>query len=197
MGTAARQSRRSSAAPVAWRWTARETSTSPIPGNQRIRKIDSTGTVTTIAGTGAYGFSQHGRRRSRQSRRELYATPVAWRWTARETSTSPIPVNQRIRKVDLTGTITTIAGTGSSTALSGDGGPAVEAANHDHLYQLLLWRGGGQLRANRSTSPMTGNQRILQGLDLRIGERSPPSRGPESTASAGTGVRSASRPTWT
>ena len=94
--------------------------------NDRIRKVDSTGTITTIAGTGEWGFSGDG-------------GPAA---AARLASPSDVAVdsagnlfiadraNDRIRKVDSTGTITTIAGTGES-GFSGDGGPAIQAALDD------------------------------------------------------------------
>ena len=90
--------------------------------NHRIRKVDSTGTITTIAGTGELGFSGDG---GPAVEAELYnprgvAVDGAGNLYIAESG------NERIRKVDSTGTITTIAGTGER-GFSGDGGPAVEA----------------------------------------------------------------------
>ena len=91
-------------------------------GNQRIRKVDSTGTITTIAGTGEYGFSGDGgpAAAARLAFPHSVAVDGAGNLYIADTG------NRRIRKVDSTGTITTIAGTGE-VGFSGDGGPAVEA----------------------------------------------------------------------
>ena len=91
-------------------------------GNQRIRKVDSTGTITTIAGTGEVGFSGDGGPAVEAELRNPYGVAVDSAGNVYIADSS----NHRIRKVDSTGTITTIAGTGE-VGFSGDGGPAVEA----------------------------------------------------------------------
>ena len=53
----------------AWRWTARATSTSPIPVTGASARSIRRGTITTIAGTGGYGFS--GERRAGAVEAEL------------------------------------------------------------------------------------------------------------------------------
>ncbi|SVC59263.1 uncharacterized protein METZ01_LOCUS312117, partial [marine metagenome] len=88
----------------------------------RIRKIDSNGIITTVAGTGIAGFSgDDGAATSAQingprgvtgdNAGNLYISDRA---------------NQRVRKVDANGIITTIAGTGTS-GYSGDGGAGTSA----------------------------------------------------------------------
>ena len=93
-------------------------------GNQRIRKIDSTGTITTIAGTGECCFV------STDDGGPAAAARLAFPYGVAVDSAGNLYIadssNDRIRKVDSTGTITTIAGTGE-LGFSGDGGPAVEA----------------------------------------------------------------------
>ena len=92
--------------------------------NNRIRRVDAeTGIITTVAGTGEYGFSGDGepalqatfgglRGASVDGAGNLY---IADAW------------NQRIRRVDAeTGIITTVAGT-SGKGFSGDGEPASQA----------------------------------------------------------------------
>ena len=90
--------------------------------NHRIRKVDSTGTITTIAGTGKDGFSGDG---GPASQAQLnFPTGVA---VNGEGNLYIADVgNHRIRKVDSTGTITTFAGTGER-GFGGDGGPAIQA----------------------------------------------------------------------
>ena len=90
--------------------------------NHRIRKVDSTGTITTFAGTGERGFGGDGGPASQAQIN--FPTGVA----VDEAGNLYIAdwSNARIRKVDGTGTITTIAGTGE-LGFGGDGGPAIQA----------------------------------------------------------------------
>lgn len=88
----------------------------------QVLKLDTTGAVTVVAGTGGRGFSGDGgpatsatlsdiRGLAADSAGNLYISDRA---------------NNRVRKVDTSGIITTVAGN-SSTATAGDGGPATGA----------------------------------------------------------------------
>ena len=94
--------------------------------NNRIRKVDSSGVITTIAGTGERGFGGDGGPAvdaQLNTPLGVAADNVGNLYIADER-------NQRIRKVDSSGVITTIAGTGEVT-FGGDGGPATEAQLHN------------------------------------------------------------------
>lgn len=79
--------------------------------------------ITTIAGTGAPGFSGDGG----SSQNAQLSSPVALCLDAAGNIYFTDHGNQRIRKIDgVTGIITTIAGNGT-TGFSGDGGPALNA----------------------------------------------------------------------
>jgi len=87
--------------------------------NQRVRKVSTTGIITTIAGNGTIGFSGDG---SAATSAELnYPCAIA------VDSTGNIYIadngNNVIRKVSISGIITTIAGNGNA-GFSGDGGLA-------------------------------------------------------------------------
>lgn len=95
-------------------------------GNSRIRKIDTSGTIRTVAGNGVNGFSGDGGQATKASlnlvdiRNDVDVDPSGNLYIAEEG-------NMRVRKVDTSGIITTIAGTGTG-GYSGDGGPAIQAA---------------------------------------------------------------------
>jgi len=93
--------------------------------NNRIRRVDADGTITTVVGTGKRGFSGNGGPAVAAS----LNTPTciafhdgAMYFCDRE--------NAVVRKVDATGVITTVAGTGHA-GYSGDGGPATQARIND------------------------------------------------------------------
>ena len=90
--------------------------------NHRIRRVDSEGVITTIAGDGTRGFGGDGGPATQAQLRnpEDVAVDSAGNLYIADTS------NHRIRRVDSEGVITTIAGSGES-GFDGDGGPAVEA----------------------------------------------------------------------
>ena len=91
-------------------------------GNRRIRKVDSSGVITTIAGRRTYGFDGDGG----PAVEALLGSPYGVAADSAGNVYIADRLNHRIRKVDSSGTITTIAGTGE-LGYGGDGGPAVEA----------------------------------------------------------------------
>ena len=93
--------------------------------NNRIRKVDTNGIITTVAGYGypeIGGYSGDGGAATNASLD--YPSGVAF--DAFGNSFIADTANSRIRKVDTNGIITTVAGNGSAT-YSGDGGAATNA----------------------------------------------------------------------
>jgi sugar lactone lactonase YvrE len=90
--------------------------------NNRIRKVDTAGNITTVAGNGTAGFSGDGGPATAAELNGPFGVvpDSAGNLYIQDT------LNARIRKVDTTGTITTIAGNGTF-GLTGDGGPATSA----------------------------------------------------------------------
>ncbi|MGA9657555.1 MAG: hypothetical protein WBQ60_00440 [Asticcacaulis sp.] len=90
--------------------------------NNRIRKVSNTGIITTVAGTGGYGFTGDG-------------GPATAAQLAGPTDVAITPagellitdVYQRVRRISANGTISTLAGNGT-IGFSGDGGPAINAS---------------------------------------------------------------------
>lgn len=97
-------------------------------GNQRIRKVDSSGIITTLAGNGSRGYGGDGGLAINAS---LY-NPVRVSVDAVGNVLIADQSNHRIRRITPAGNITTIAGNGTGTpasgAFSGDGGPAASAS---------------------------------------------------------------------
>jgi sugar lactone lactonase YvrE len=91
-------------------------------GNARIRKVDSNGIITTIAGNGTQGFSGDG---GQAIDAGLYF-PSGITFDSSDNLYVADSGNNRIRKVDTSGIITTIAGNGTQ-GFSGDGGQAIDA----------------------------------------------------------------------
>ena len=110
-------------------------------GNHRIRQVDTTGHITTLAGTATQGFSgDHGPATAAQldSPQGLALNPITHTLYLADTH------NQRIRAINLlTGIIVTVAGTGTP-GFSGDSAPAIAATlnfptaialdSHGNLY---------------------------------------------------------------
>lgn len=90
--------------------------------NHRIRKVAVDGTITTVAGTGVAGFGGDG---GPANTAALY-NPTDVTTDGRGALYIADLNNNRIRKVDVDGNISTIAGNGF-TGYSGDGGSALDA----------------------------------------------------------------------
>ncbi len=102
--------------------------------NHRIRKVDTEGLITTIAGTGKDDYSGDGvpaTDAELKKPRGLYVDTSGNIYIA-DTD------NHCIRKIDVgTGIITTIAGTGGAGGYSGDDGPAINAKlNKPHAIYM-------------------------------------------------------------
>ncbi len=90
--------------------------------NFRIRKINASGIITTVCGTGVASYSGDGGPATAATLSNTVAISVD---AAGDIFISDVS-NNRIRKINLSGIITTIAGTGT-VGFSGDGGPATLA----------------------------------------------------------------------
>src|SRR5208282_4000958 len=91
-------------------------------GNQRIRKVDASGNISTVAGSGTAGFAGDGAAASAAELNQPAGVAVD--------SAGNLYVadqgNQRIRKVDTGGNISTVAGNGIA-GFAGDGAAATAA----------------------------------------------------------------------
>ena len=90
--------------------------------NNRVRKIDATGIITTYAGTGERGFDGDG---GPATEAQLWA-PTGVAVDGSGNLYVADTGNHRIRRIDATGAISTYAGTGEQ-GFDADGGPATEA----------------------------------------------------------------------
>lgn len=92
-------------------------------GNNRIRKVDTNGIITTIAGTNSSGFAGDGGLAFNAKLNAPQGVAVD--------ATGNLFIadygNNRVRRVDISGVITTIAGNGKSYQTINDGGPAINA----------------------------------------------------------------------
>jgi RHS repeat-associated protein len=90
--------------------------------NNRIRKVDTNGVITTVAGDGTYAYGGDGgpATQAKIAYPRSVAVDVSGNLYIADSS------NYRIRKVDTSGVITTVAGTGTY-GYSGDGGEATKA----------------------------------------------------------------------
>ncbi len=116
--------------------------------NHRIRRVDTSGTITTFSGTGSEGLSGDGGAATSAMLDNPEGVAVDSSGNVYIGDTD----NHSIRKVDASGTITTFAGSGIP-GFSGDGGPAIAA----------------QLRAPQGLAiDSTGNMFIADTVNDRI-----------------------------
>jgi len=89
----------------------------------RIRKVDTNGIITTVAGNGLRGFSGDGG----PATQATFNYPVGIAIDTIGNLYITDAGNYRIRKIDVSGIITTVAGSGDPYGYIGDGGPATQA----------------------------------------------------------------------
>ena len=90
--------------------------------NHRVRRVDSMGMIATVVGIGDWGFEGEGGPALEANLRRPEALAV----DALDNLYIGDGLNHRVRKVDSTGAITTVAGSGD-WGFDGDGGPALSA----------------------------------------------------------------------
>ena len=103
--------------------------------NNRIRSVDRKGIITTVAGTGKTGHSGDGGRATAAT----FHDPVSVVADTEGNLYVSDHHNDRVRRIDHGGTITTFAGTGVR-GFSGDGGPAT-SANLNQPWALTVCDG--------------------------------------------------------
>ncbi len=104
-------------------------------GNNRVRKVAPNGIITTVAGDGATTFRGDGGLATAASINPG-GGPAGLLWTPLGLFLTDIQ-NQRIRRIDPFGIITTVAGTGQR-GFGGDGGLATQASLRDPAGTLAL-----------------------------------------------------------
>ena len=112
--------------------------------NNRIRKIATDGTISTVVGTGAAGYSGDG---GPAVDAQINTPTSVFADIAGNLYIADVG-NQRIRKVDPSGIITTLAGNGSK-GYGGDGGPAVDASFYNAV-RVVVDPSGNVLVADQS-----------------------------------------------
>jgi sugar lactone lactonase YvrE len=119
----------------------------------RVRKVNTRGIISTIAGTGICGFSGDGGLATHAK----VATPSGIAVDSSGNIFFADSFNQRVRKIDGTGTITTLAGNGKAK-YCGDGKIAVKACLNSPAQLAIGSGGAGEVLYIADF----GNQRIRQ-----------------------------------
>ena len=121
-------------------------------GNNVIRKIDTNGIISTIAGNGIQGYSGDG---GLATDAQLYG-PYGITFDSNDNLYIGERNNNVIRKIDTNGIITTIAGNGTQ-GYAGDGGPATSAL----LYgcRSVTFKDNGDLYIS------DGNNHVIRKID--------------------------------
>jgi sugar lactone lactonase YvrE len=101
-------------------------------GNDRIRRVDRSGTITTVAGSGVTGYAGDGG----PAVAAQFDGPRSLAMDAAGNLYVADDNNERIRRIDPNGVVTTVAGTGVEGP-AGDGGPA-RAAQLDHPRGVVV-----------------------------------------------------------
>ncbi len=117
--------------------------------NYRIRKVDLTGLITTIAGTGIMGFSGDNSPATAANIGAIAGVAADATGNVYITETA----EGRVRKIDGLGVITTIAGDGTACGFGGDGSLAVNA-KLCNPYRIVVDKRGSLYFTDK------GNQRI-------------------------------------
>ena len=91
-------------------------------GSHRVRRIDASGVIETVAGTGARGYSGDGRLATAARLSRPYGVAVDGAGGVYVADAG----NRRVRRIDASGVIDTVAGVGAWDD-TGDGGPATAA----------------------------------------------------------------------
>jgi sugar lactone lactonase YvrE len=135
-----------------------------IAGDARIRKVNTSGTISTIAGTGVIGLSGDG---GPATNAQLAASVAGMAMDASGNLYIADRSNARVRKISNTGIITTVAG--SVDGYSGDGGPATDAQLSGPISIFLdrsgnLVIGDNQNNVFRKLNLATGIITALAGL---------------------------------
>jgi gliding motility-associated-like protein len=94
-----------------------------ISDNNSVRRVNTAGIISTIAGSGTSGYSGDGGPAVAALLNEPYGVAV----DNAGNIYIPDANNNVVRKVDAAGVITTIAGVEQSAGFNGDGGPAIDA----------------------------------------------------------------------
>lgn len=124
----------------------------------RIRRIDKDGTISTIAGTGAEGFSGDGG----PALKATFNKPHELRFDASGDLYIVDMVNHAVRRIDMkSGIITTLAGNGKP-GYSGDGG-AANAAQFKQPHSIQFGAGGDLFVCD------IGNH-VIRKIDMKTGK---------------------------
>ncbi len=124
--------------------------------NYRVRKVDQAGIITTVAGNGTQGFTGDGGLATDASISEISAIAVD------PAGSLYIAAQNRVRKVNASGIITTIAGNGTS-GLAGDGGPAT-SAQLEQITALAIDSAGNLYIADGSRGRRIGSDGIITAI---------------------------------
>jgi len=124
--------------------------------NHRIRKIDASGIISTIAGTGGASFSGDGG----AATAAVLNSPVAVAVDGSGNVYFSDRVNNRIRKINTSGIISTVAGTGAAS-YTGDGGAATAAT--------LNYPGGLNTDASGNVYIADENNNVIRKITVSTG----------------------------